>query len=108
MRALRAVAAILRTAPGLDTEQARGFDVIGIAVRPVNALGAEHQIGERHGVKRFGFRAIPVVPNERHSAAPAFFRCHSMSHSICSPLNTIIGNTLWLNHGEKDAGIEIL
>ncbi len=61
MRALRAVAAILRTAAGLDAQQARGLDVIGIEIAAVNALRLKNQIGERQIVKRLCFSARPVA-----------------------------------------------
>ena len=45
--ALRAVAAIFRATAGLDAEQTRRLDVIGVEVSAVNALRAENQIRER-------------------------------------------------------------
>jgi len=59
--ALRAVTAIFRATAGLDAEQARRLDMIGVEVSAVNALRAENQIRERLIVQRFGFGARPVV-----------------------------------------------
>src|SRR5580692_3632308 len=71
MRALRAVAAVLRTAAGLDAEQARGLDVVGIEVAAMNALRAKHQIREGKIVKRPRFRTRPVVPDRPDAAGNA-------------------------------------
>lgn len=46
MCALRAVAAILRTTTSLDTEEARGFDVVRIEILAMNALRLKHQVGK--------------------------------------------------------------
>jgi hypothetical protein len=46
MRRLRAVAAVLRTATGLDRQQGRQLDGIGGMILPMHFLGAEQQIVE--------------------------------------------------------------
>jgi hypothetical protein len=43
-RGLRAIAAILRTAAGLDGEQRRALNLVGVEVLAVHLLRAKHQI----------------------------------------------------------------
>ena len=59
--ALRAIAAILRAAAGLDAEQACDLDAVGIEVSSVDALRPEDEIRERQIVERFCLRPRPVV-----------------------------------------------
>jgi hypothetical protein len=58
---VRAVAAIFRAGAGLDAEQARGLNVIGIEVAAMNALRPEDQVGERQIIERFGFHSRPIM-----------------------------------------------
>jgi hypothetical protein len=64
MRALRAIAAILGTAAGLDAEQARRLNMVRIEVGAVNALRPKHQIREREFIESLGFLTVPVVPQQ--------------------------------------------
>jgi hypothetical protein len=63
MRTLRTIAAVFRAAAGLDAEQARGLDLVGIEMSAVDALRAEHQVREGKIVKRLRFGPPPVVPD---------------------------------------------
>lgn len=63
MGALRAIAAIFRTASGLDTEQGRGFDVVCIEILAVNAQCSKYQISERQAVQALGLCARPIIAN---------------------------------------------
>ncbi|MPL79159.1 hypothetical protein SDC9_25034 [bioreactor metagenome] len=60
MGGLCAIAAIFGAAAGLDAEQARGFDRVGVEMRAVQGLGAMHEVGEGQGVDRPGLRHRPV------------------------------------------------
>ena len=86
MRALRAIAAILGAAAGLDAEQARGLDMVRIEILTMKALRPKHQIGERQGVKRLGFRPIPVpVDRGRPVCLIPVLSTHA-SHKLSSPI----------------------
>ena len=86
MRALRAVTAILGAAAGLDAEQARGLDVVGIEMAAMDALRAKHQIRERQGIKSFGLRAVPVVPDRPDASwLPFRFYPRSLNHCVTPP-----------------------
>jgi len=50
MRTLRAVAAILGAAAGLDAEQARGLDMVRIEMAAMDALRPKYQVGERQDI----------------------------------------------------------
>ncbi len=58
-RRLRAIAAVLGTAAGLDRQQARQLDAVGVEVGAVRLLGAGHQVHERQGVKLHHGGAAP-------------------------------------------------
>ncbi len=52
-RGLRAIAAVLRAASGLDREQHAPLHLIGRVVLAMHGGGAEHKLGERSGVNGF-------------------------------------------------------
>ena len=61
VRRLAAVAAVLRTAAGLDRKQPAHLHLVGIERGAVHALGAEKQVHEREIVERKRLGAGPVV-----------------------------------------------
>ena len=61
MRALRAIGAILRAAAGLDRQQGRDLDLVGVEMRAMHRLGLENQVVERQPVEREHFVLRPVV-----------------------------------------------
>ena len=61
MHALRAVAAILRTAAGLDRQQRGNLHLARIEILAVDALRLEDQLGKRQREQRGHFRARPVM-----------------------------------------------
>ena len=61
MRALRAIGAILRAAAGLDREQRRDLDRVGVEMRAVDRLGLEDQVIERQPEQGKHFVVGPVV-----------------------------------------------
>ena len=65
MRALRTVSAVFRAAAGLDAEQARGLDVIGIEIAAMDGLRLKKQIREREIIKCLGFESRPIVARAR-------------------------------------------
>lgn len=71
MRALRAIAAVFRTATRLDAEQACCFDVAWIEVLAMNALRLKHQVGKPQAIECLGLGALPVMA-DRRAVAPVF------------------------------------
>ena len=65
MRALRAIGAILRAAAGLDRQQGRDLDLVGVEMCAVHRLGLENQVIERQPVEREHFVLRPVVAARR-------------------------------------------
>ncbi|WP_456763306.1 hypothetical protein [Bradyrhizobium sp. USDA 4011] len=88
MSALRAVAAIFRTAD--DAEQACRFDMAWIEVVAMNAPGAKHQIGKRQAIKCCGLGAFPVIADRLVVAAVVPFRFLSRNHLGLVPTPIII------------------
>jgi hypothetical protein len=84
MRALRAVAAVLRTAAGLDAEQARSFDVVWIEVLAMSALRLKHQVGKRKVVERLSLFDVPMITNLRPVASFLSLDLHSSIHNPIS------------------------
>ncbi|OIQ63656.1 hypothetical protein GALL_548030 [mine drainage metagenome] len=82
MRALRAVTAVLGTAAGLDTEQARGLDMVWIEMPAMDALRAKHQVRERQGIEGFGLRAVPIAPDRLDLVAAVPLHLHSLNHCV--------------------------
>jgi hypothetical protein len=64
-RRLRAVAAILGATAGLDREQRRALNGVGIEMLAVHALGAPDQIHQRHFVEGEHFLDRPAAGRER-------------------------------------------
>ena len=86
MRALRAIAAILGAAAGLDAEQARGLDMVRIEIAAMNALRPKHQVRERQVIESFGLRAIPVVPDRLAWCGCRPVSLRSMNHRRPPPV----------------------
>ena len=80
MRALRAVPAIFRAAAGLDAEQARGLDVIGIEIAAMKGLRLKDQVYERQIIKCLGFGSRPVVARLRGQIVTAVERNRCCIH----------------------------
>ena len=59
-RRLRAVAAVLGTTAGLDRQQRRALDGIGVEMLAMHLLGAEHQVGERQLEQRLDGIGAPA------------------------------------------------
>ena len=61
MRALRTIGTIFRAPAGLDRQQGRDLDLVGVEMRAVDRLGLENQVVERQPVEREHFVLRPVV-----------------------------------------------
>ena len=74
---LRAIAAILRTAAGLDRKQAGALDGVGVVMLAVNAAGAVDQVEQRRLVDRQQFVDRPVGARRR-GRRPRVHLAHGM------------------------------
>jgi hypothetical protein len=63
LSALRAVATILRTGSGFDTEQAAHLDAVGVEILSMDRLGLKYQVIERKAQQLLDLFQAPVVPD---------------------------------------------
>src|SRR3546814_8358903 len=84
MRRLRAIAAILGAAAGLDAEQGAKLNLAARVVAAVNALRLPHQFVEWQVEQFRDFLARPVGAGVRHPIASSACARSAMMSSICS------------------------
>ena len=65
-RSLRTIAAVFRTAPGLNREQHAALHLIGRVVFPMHSRSTENERSEWFSIDGFDLGQSPIVAKRRH------------------------------------------